>query len=121
VEALEQLDLLLLVATGHQEQELLRNAVERRPLLLLLQRPLGRRLPRCPQLLRVCRRQLPQPTMRFLSRSEKFRLARLLLDELAGEDLLSRIKQEGVPELPEFAPGGAAQLAALLAEQGKRP
>ena len=33
------------------------------------------------------------PTVRALPRSEKFRLVRLLLDDLAGEELLSGIKQ----------------------------
>jgi hypothetical protein len=56
-----------------------------------------------------------------LSRGEKFKLAQLLLDDLAGEDLLSGIKQgqEFPLYTPEFAPGAAAQLAALLEEQGK--
>jgi hypothetical protein len=59
------------------------------------------------------------PAVRALSRTEQFRLARLLLD-LAGEDLLSGIKQgqEFPLYTPEFAPGAAAQLAALLEEQG---
>ena len=63
------------------------------------------------------------PAVRALSRSEKFRLARLLLDDLAGEDVLSGIKQgqEFPLYTPEVAPGAAAQLAALLEDQGKRP
>jgi hypothetical protein len=63
------------------------------------------------------------PAVRALSRGEKFRLARLLLDDLAGEELLSGIKQgqEFPLYTPEFAPGTAAQLAALLEEQGKQP
>jgi hypothetical protein len=62
------------------------------------------------------------PVVRALPRSEKFQLARLLLDDLAGEELLSGIKQgqEFRIETPEFAPGAAAQLASLLEEQGKR-
>jgi hypothetical protein len=62
------------------------------------------------------------PAVRALSRSEKFRLARLLLDDLAGEDLLSGIKQgqEFPLYTPEFAPGATAQLAALLEEQRKQ-
>jgi hypothetical protein len=62
------------------------------------------------------------PAVRALSRTEKFRLARLLLDDLAGEDLLSGIKQGQEFPLysPEFTPGAAAQLAALLDEQGKQ-
>ncbi len=61
------------------------------------------------------------PAVRALSRNEKFRLARLLLDDLAGEELLSGIKQgqEFPLHTPEFAPGAAAQLATLLDEQGK--
>ncbi len=52
------------------------------------------------------------PAVRALSRSEKFRLARLLLDDLAGEELLSMLKQgqECPIYTPEFAPGAAAQL-----------
>jgi len=60
--------------------------------------------------------------VRALPRSEKFRLVRLLLDDLAGEELLSGIKQgqEFRIDTPEFAPGAAAQLASLLDEQGKQ-
>ncbi len=63
------------------------------------------------------------PAVRALSRDETFRLARLLLDDLAGDDLLSGIKQgqEFPLHTPEFAPGAAAQLAALLEEQAKQP
>ena len=62
------------------------------------------------------------PAVRALSRSEKFRLARLLLDDLAGEELLSGLKQgqEFPLYTPEFAPGAAAQLAAHLEEQWKQ-
>jgi hypothetical protein len=62
------------------------------------------------------------PAVRALSRSEKFRLAQLLLDDLAREELLSGIKQgEEFPiYTPAFAPGAAAQLATLLEEQGER-
>jgi hypothetical protein len=61
------------------------------------------------------------PAMRALPRSEKFRLVRLLLDDLAGEELLSGIKQgqEFPLYTPEFAPGAAAQLATLLEKQEK--
>jgi hypothetical protein len=61
------------------------------------------------------------PAVRALPRSEKVRLARLLLDELAGDELLSTLKdgQEFPIYTPEFAPGAAAQLARLLEEQGK--
>ena len=56
------------------------------------------------------------PAVRALPRSDKFRPARLLLDDLAGEDLLSEIKQgQDFPVYtPEFAPEAAAQLAGLL-------
>jgi hypothetical protein len=62
------------------------------------------------------------PAVRALPRSEKFRLARLLLDDLAGEELLSGLKQgqEFPIYTPEFAPGTAAQLATVLEEQGKQ-
>ena len=62
------------------------------------------------------------PAVRALPRSEKFRIARLLLDDLAGEELLSGLKQgqEFPIYTPEFAPGAAAKLAALLEEQGKQ-
>jgi hypothetical protein len=61
------------------------------------------------------------PAVRALPRSEKFRLVRLVLDDLAGEELLSGIKQgqEFPLYTPEFAPGAAAQLATLLDEQGE--
>lgn len=61
------------------------------------------------------------PALRALPRSEKFRLVRLLLDDLAEEDLLSGLKpgQEFPIYTPEFAPGAAAQLATLLKEQEK--
>jgi hypothetical protein len=61
------------------------------------------------------------PALRALPRSEKFRIARLLLDDLAGEELLASLKQgqEFPLHTPEFAPGVAAQLATLLEEQEK--
>jgi hypothetical protein len=61
------------------------------------------------------------PAVRALPRSEKFRLVRLLLDDLAGEDLLSGLKQgqEFPLYTPQTAPGTAAQLATLLEEPGK--
>jgi hypothetical protein len=62
------------------------------------------------------------PAVRALPRSEKFRLARLLLEDLAAEELLSSLKQgqEFPIYTPEVAPGAAAQLATLLEEQGKQ-
>jgi hypothetical protein len=62
------------------------------------------------------------PAVRALPRSDKFKLARLLLDDLAGEELLSSLKpgQEFPLYTPEVAPGAAAQLATLLEEQGQQ-
>ncbi|HTU16821.1 MAG TPA: hypothetical protein VMG10_02060 [Gemmataceae bacterium] len=56
------------------------------------------------------------PAVHALPRSEKFRLVRLLLDDLAQEDLLSGLKhgQEFPIYTPEFAPEAASQLAMLL-------
>lgn len=61
------------------------------------------------------------PVVRALLRSEKFRLVRLLIDDLAEEELLSGLQQgqEFPIYTPEFAPGAAAQLATLLNEQEK--
>jgi hypothetical protein len=61
------------------------------------------------------------PAVRALPRIEKIRIAQLLLDDLAGEELLSMLKQgqEFPIYTPEFAPGAAAQLATLLEQQGK--
>jgi hypothetical protein len=61
------------------------------------------------------------PAVHALPRSEKFRLARLLLDELAGEELLSTLEQgQAFPiSTPQFSPGAAAQLARLLEDQGE--
>jgi hypothetical protein len=63
------------------------------------------------------------PAVRALPRSEKFRLARLLLDDLAGEELLSTIEQgqEFPIHTPAYTPGVAAQLVTLLDEQGEQP
>ena len=62
------------------------------------------------------------PAVRALPRSEKFRLVRLLLDDLAEEELLSGLKQgqEFPIHTPEFAPEVTAQLATLLERQGKQ-
>lgn len=62
------------------------------------------------------------PVVRALTRSEKFRLAQLLLDDLASEELLSGLQQgqEFPIYTPSFAPGAAAQLAILLEEQGEQ-
>lgn len=63
------------------------------------------------------------PAMRALPRSEKFRLVRLLLDDLAAEELLAGLEQgqEFPRYTPEFTPEAASQLAMLLEEQGKQP
>lgn len=62
------------------------------------------------------------PAVLALPRSEKFRLAQLLLDDLAREELLSAIKQgqEFPLYTPEFARGAAAQLATLLEGKGEK-
>jgi len=62
------------------------------------------------------------PAVRALPRSETVTLARLLLDDLAADDLLAMVKQgqEFPIYTPEFAPGAAAQLAKLLEPQGNQ-
>jgi hypothetical protein len=60
------------------------------------------------------------PAIRALPHSDKLRLARLLLDDLAEAELWREQEQEFPIHTPEFAPGAAAQLAALLEEQEKR-
>ena len=59
------------------------------------------------------------PAVQALSRSEKFHLARMLLEDLASEDLLATIKEGQVFPIytPDYSPGAAAQLAQLLAEK----
>ncbi len=56
--------------------------------------------------------------VRTLSRGEKFHLAHLLLEELAKEEEPGLFKEGQVYPIytPEYAPGAAAQLAALLRE-----
>jgi hypothetical protein len=60
------------------------------------------------------------PALRALPRSEKLRIAHLLLDDLAGEQLLAEISegQEFPLYTPQVALGAPAQLARLLEEQG---
>lgn len=55
-----------------------------------------------------------------LSRSEKFQLAHLLLEDLAREELPAVFKEGQVYPIhtPEYALGAAAQLAQLLGEEG---
>jgi hypothetical protein len=59
------------------------------------------------------------PAVRALPRSEKYQFARLLLDDLAGEELLAELEQgqECPIYTPEFAPEAVAQLARLLGEK----
>lgn len=63
------------------------------------------------------------PAVRALSRSEKFNLAQLLLEDLASEELPTVFKEGHVYPIytPEFAPGATAQLAQALKEEGTRP
>lgn len=60
------------------------------------------------------------PAVRALSRSEKFQLAQLLLEDLASEDPLAVFKAGQVYPIytPEYAPEAAAQLAAVLRTEG---
>ena len=62
------------------------------------------------------------PAVRALSRGEKFQLAQLLLEDLAGEELPALFKEGQVYPIytPEYAPDAAAQLAQLLREDGTR-
>ena len=62
------------------------------------------------------------PAVRALSRGEKFQLAQLLLEDLAGEELPALFKEGQVYPIytPEYAPGAAAQLAQVLREEGTR-
>jgi hypothetical protein len=58
------------------------------------------------------------PAIRALSRSEKFQLAQVLLEDLAREELPIMFKDGQVYPIytPEYAPEAAAQLAQLLKE-----
>jgi len=62
------------------------------------------------------------PAVRELSRSEKFQLARMLLEDLASEELPETFKEGHIYPIytPEYAPNAAAQLAKLLKEEGAR-
>ena len=62
------------------------------------------------------------PALRALSRSEKFHLAHLLLEDLAQEEQPTVFKDGQIYPIytPEYAPGAAAQLAQLLEEEGTR-
>ena len=60
------------------------------------------------------------PAVQALSRSEKFHLAHMLLEDLANEELPTVFKEGQIYPIytPEYAPGAAAQLAQLLKEEG---
>jgi hypothetical protein len=60
------------------------------------------------------------PAVQALSRSEKFHLAHLLLEDLAKEELPTVFKEGQIYPIytPEYAPGAAAQLAQALLEEG---
>ncbi len=61
------------------------------------------------------------PAVRALSRSEKFQLAQLLLEDLAGDDLPAFKEGQVYPiYTPDYAPGAASQLAQVLKEEGTR-
>ena len=57
--------------------------------------------------------------VRALSRSEKFQIAQMLLDDLASEELPALFKEGHIFPIhtPEYAPGAAAQLAQALREE----
>jgi hypothetical protein len=63
------------------------------------------------------------PEVRALSRSEKFQLARMLLEDLASEETPAVFKDGQVYPIytPAYAPGAAAQLAQVLKDEGTRP
>jgi len=60
------------------------------------------------------------PVVRALSRSEKFQIARMLLDDLSKEELPLAFTEGHVFPIytPEYAPNAAAQLAQVLLEEG---
>jgi len=62
------------------------------------------------------------PSFRALSRSDKFQLAQLLLEDLAREESPALFKEGRVYPIytPEYAPNAAAQLAQLLMEEETR-
>ena len=62
------------------------------------------------------------PAVRGLSRSEKFQLAQLLLDDLTSHDLPEMFKEGHVYSIytPEYAPNAATQLAQILKKEGAR-
>ena len=58
--------------------------------------------------------------VRALSRSEKFRIAQLLIDDLAKEEMPLTFTEGHVFPIytPEYAPDAAVQLAQALQEEG---
>jgi hypothetical protein len=60
------------------------------------------------------------PAVRALSRSEKFNLAQMLLEDLARDEQSAVFKEGHVYPIytPEYAPNAAAQLAQALKEEG---
>ena len=60
------------------------------------------------------------PAVRALSRSEKFNLAQLLLDDLAKEEMPPVFKEGHVFSIytPEYSPNAAVQLAQALNREG---
>ena len=61
------------------------------------------------------------PAVQALSRSEKFYLAQMLLEDLANEESPAEFKSGHAFSIgtPAYAPGAAAQLASLLADEGR--
>jgi hypothetical protein len=58
------------------------------------------------------------PAVQTLSRTEKFQLARLLIDGLAQEDSLGFVAGQTFPiYTPQFRPDAAAQLAKVIKEE----
>ena len=59
------------------------------------------------------------PEVRALSRGEKFKLAQMLLEDLASEEAPVAFKDGQVYPIymPAYAPGAAAQLARALMEK----
>jgi hypothetical protein len=60
------------------------------------------------------------PVVLALSRSEKFQIAQMLLDDLAKEDLPLAFPEGHVFPIhtPQYAPDSAAQLATALLDDG---
>lgn len=62
------------------------------------------------------------PEIRALTRGEKFQLAQLLLEDLAGEEAPPVFETGRVYPIytPDYAPAAVAQLAMVLAEKSPR-